>query len=395
MKKHGTVIAFSLIFTSFSILLHYLNPSTLRIIDEDFWQKILHVHQTAVAFKVRPWTTFITSMLHDYAGLPVKTSFFILQFSLLFISGLVFHRYLQMLSYTRKQAFLGTTIYFLSIPVLMAHFEPVHTWSDFWVYILIPLSFIFVIQKKYWWSLPCMILVTMARETSVIFYPLWMLLIYNQSDKQIGKSIALPFVAFLGFLGLRFLMFGITPGDPRLELTSNFETGLRTSDTLFSLSASLGFVWVAGIAGISIIKKNKHAFKNFLIRGAVITVVGYISSTLLLGRARETRLFYPPFIFLIPLTLSYLQTKTDILKQMFSKAHRLRTIISVLVVLVLSLFISWQLFDSFEYRRWADGNRFFWGLNLAMLLFLGIIELIEKLNAGASTSVGTSRTTPR
>ncbi|MFQ5454216.1 MAG: hypothetical protein ACE5D6_08530, partial [Candidatus Zixiibacteriota bacterium] len=264
---------------------------------------------------------------------------------------------------------------YMSLPIFLAHFQPIYTWSDFWIYTTVPLTITSIIKKNGWLSILGMFIALIARETSIIFIPLLFYLIYKTNNKRYLKAILLSAIPIILFLIFRLLFFENSVGNIKLKWDFNFAGGLRSSDSIFSLVVSLGFLWLTGLW--QAFKKSNEVprFYNWLRTGAFFTVVAFTSSTLIFAQARESRLFFPSFIFLIPLTLIYFDDKKSIIKDLYRKFHPVLTHISLVILLGLSIIFSIFLFPEYEFRSWKDGNRFYLGLHIAVCLIFLLVEI--------------------
>ncbi|MDF1545015.1 MAG: hypothetical protein P1R58_07930, partial [bacterium] len=175
------VLALALLVTAASICTHFTADATLMVQKEKYWQTAFTSHKTAAAFKVRPVTTKLMGILHDRLRLSYKSSFYLIQFSLMFLAGPIFFWFLSSLRYSYRQSVIGMLLFTTSYPFFMAFFEPVYTWSDFWVYTMIPLCFALTLRNKIWLAALAFGLAQLARETTLLFLPIWILLMKKES----------------------------------------------------------------------------------------------------------------------------------------------------------------------------------------------------------------------
>lgn len=362
--------------TLLSIILHATSPSSLGD-SEQIWQERLTYHLEHNALNVRVLTSGWLLFASDNLGLSVKTSFFTLQFLLLFLSGIAFWYYLKVLGFSTFLSRPGMIIYFLSYPIMLAHFEPIFTWSDFWLYLFIPLGFALSWKKNYIFATLFFILSFFARETTVVFYPLWLYLIWLNENKKLNIKLLYPIFALIVIALMRVSFFNASSGQVEWKLWFNFENSARSSDTIFSLIASLGAIWVLGLIAIKTTLKSNLILKRFFIYGALITVPVFFISTLLVAQARETRLFFPPYIFLIPLTLIYFDQNKYSFQKFFERFSLLTKIIGGIILLIVGIYLSKFLFPTFEYRDWHDGAWIFLGMNLTVI-FVWLIYLFYR-----------------
>ena len=360
--------------TALSIMAHIVGPSTLHY-PEDTRKVTVTYHLENEIFNKRPLTTSMVVFLVEAAGLSYQTSFFLLQFFLYFLTGPAFYYYLRQLKFTNGPALGGMALFLLCQPVLMAHFEPIHTWDDFWMYIFVPLSLGLALGGRIIPAALAMSAALLSRETTLLYLPfLFMAACKSASKRKAANGVLAIAVSIIAFLVLRIALYGTETAPPYDCLTFNFENALRTRDTIFSFLVSLGFLWVIGIKQLFSTVNNQNDYWNSVRIGAVITIIGFVASTLLYGHARESRLFVPPAIFLIPLTLWYDQENVIRLKELFISNKLLKLLASALLM-VLSYLAVKYFFSKFEYRTWPDANRAYMMMHVWIVLAFSFFEL--------------------
>jgi len=358
--------------TVLSLVTHITSPSSIRLSEQD-WQDRVAFHNSEPAFVARPFTNGIVAFAHDRLGLSVKTSFFGLQFLLMFISIPAFYHYLSRLGFDFGACIKGVFIYGLSLPVFLAHFDPVFTWSDFWVYAAVPLAFSFTLDGRSFLATLAMAVALLARETTLIFLPVWFLFIYRRDDRSLRKAILMSGAVVLVFAIYRYFNGAGNFAQPQYNLDFNFAYAMRTSDTIFSLLVSLGFLWVVGMWQASQKQENPFRYYNLIRFGAVFTVVGFVSSTLVMTFARESRIFFPPFVFLIPLALIWLDSRKESLRKLWDSVRPVPPALALVILIGISIGLSMLLFPHSEFRHWKAGNRTWLGLHIAaVIVFLAV-----------------------
>lgn len=364
------IVAFGL--ALLSLILHLTAPSTMRE-SENGWDERVTYHQTKPSFAVRPLTTSAVAVMHDAFGWSFRSSFFILQFSLLLLCGPALAYWLRQLGFTLGERLLGMGIFYLSLPVLLAHFEPIFTWDDLWVYLFVPLGFAFVVGGRILLSTGCLIAAMLARETSLIFLLPWLILLRARFEYKLWPQAALA-LAVVGIAGLvRSIWTGLGAGPEYWEweerarlLAFNFESLARSRDTVFSLLAGLGVLWPVGVYQLfQPSEYNAPRYYDALRIGAVIAILGFTLPTLLFMQARESRLFFPPFVFLIPLALVFLRQHADELRDLRNRLPRRIQSVWPVILWLGGIGITYAIFPEFEYRKWQDGNRAVFGLHVA------------------------------
>ena len=107
---------------------------------------------------------------------------------------------------------------------------------------------------------------------------------------------------------------GTNTTSPDFTLYFNFEDWIRIRDSVFSVVVSLGFLWVVGLRQIVSPIGRKAVNLSTVRFGAALTAIGFVLSSLLFGRVRESRLFMPIAILFIPLTLTYVESRRGVLQ---------------------------------------------------------------------------------
>ncbi len=363
--------------TGLTIIVHFTSPSTLNH-SEESWQMKLDLHSSADVFRVRPLTTGIVNFLNEKIDLSIRAAFFGLQFLLFFLMCPALYFYFSQLGYSHRLSIIGMIIFALSLPVFLAHFEPIFTWSDFWLYLMAPLSLGLAIRHKFILAALTMAIALVARETAIFFIPILCAIIYRQENGGPGKSILICLLTLALFLGGRILLVGFYFPHPEYGYQFNFDGALRTSDSIFSFIVSLGFIWVVGFYQLFQKPEINSQYANPIRFGAVLTTLGCIVSTYIYGHFRESRLFLPPAIFLIPLVLSYLKTRGSQIKDVFYRYNKWISHTILIILLAVSISISKLLFPEFEYRAWHDGNWIYMGIHISLAIIFLIVELSRR-----------------
>lgn len=360
--------------TALSMGLHWVGPSTMHL-SEEGRIKTVQFHQEYEIFSKRPLTTNIVVFLAETLGLKYQLSFYLLQFVLFFFTGPAFYYFLRKLSFRHAHAIAGMILFLSCMPVMMAHFEPVHTWDDFWLYLFVPLSLGLTLGGQLIPAAVAMTVALISRETTLLFLPYMFLAAYlNEPRSKLSRAVFVSALSLIFALVIRISLYGIETATPNDDLNFNFISSIRTSDTIFSLLVSLGFLWAIGIWEIFRSWDKTLLLKNAVKVGAVITVLGFLSATVLYGHARESRLFVPPAIFLIPLTLWYVESNLRRVKEFMTGKIVLNTFIGILLF-VFSVLLVMFLFPAFEYRTWPDANRLYLAVHVWVVIVFLIFEM--------------------
>lgn len=276
---------------------------------EEIWQTKLDTHLSYYPFAVRPFQSQLTQFLHGGLGLPIRESFFAIQFTLALCLGVFFYRFLRLLDFTRGWGLVGLAALMLSYPMLGAHFAPTHTWDDFWSYLFVTLTFIAVLRQRPITAGIFLTLGCFAREQIVVFWPLLLLWVW-WSRRELNRfrsllTLAMPIVLYGAY---RWLVYQGLDLNRFADLRYNFETVLRFKDTLVSAWIAFGVLWLLALIGLLRRRRPGERTKARLIFwGVIMTLPLTVLLAVTAGKARETRLFFPPFVFVIPLSLYVLR----------------------------------------------------------------------------------------
>ena len=241
-----------------SLILHLKAAWSPLLQEPEIWRRSLELHLNYYPYNIRFPQTQATLLVNRLFGLPLKESFYILQYILAFLLGPLFYNYLKTLGFGRNWSLVGLAALMLSFPILGAHFEPVHTWDDKWMYGFLILTFYALLKSNWLIASLFFTLGCFAREQMVLFYPIFFLEgIWNRQKlgmKKLLLGLLIPVVIY----GLLILLTYQTPDSKRWSLFFyNFENSARAADSVVSLWISFGFIWLLGMAGaVSIFSKR-------------------------------------------------------------------------------------------------------------------------------------------
>jgi len=327
------------------------------------WLKNLNLHLTWHPFAIRYFQSYATLLVNKISPLSLRDSFYTVQFILAFITGPFFYNYLRQLKFSRLWSSLGLIFLLSAYPILGAHFEPTHTWDDFWLYLFLVLTFSALINHN-WLKVGIFLTLSFyAREQILLFYPFIILFAWWSRKKDgILKPLLYIFVPLLIYIIFRIIIWeDIDPTRWKLFMF-NFADVKRTTDTIVSTIISFGFMWVTTLIALGLMFKEKlHAHQRFLFWGGLITIFMNTLFTLSLTFARETRIFFPPFIFVIPLTLISLKAIAQRISYRYSWTTLIAGLISIPVLIYFGIRLSNVLFPFYEYVANADFRRILLG----------------------------------
>lgn len=358
---------------AFSLYLHLNECSVYITATSERWQNVIDLHRTFYPFSIRYLTTYPIIWAEALFGIPYRTGFFVLQSVLFFALGLVFYRFLVTLGFSRFWSSLGVALCLLSFPVLLAHSEPVFTYDDFWMYLFLTLCFTAVIESRFrdaaiWFGLGCF-----AREAMLLYAPAFGLGLWQFRNGRSNRQVLLSFVAPLLVYGLFFAAVWQAPKAHRWELFAfNFANHLRGTDSLYSAFISFGWLWMVLL--LMLLWYGVRLFRGFPRETAFLLHAGFyaVAITVPVGLcwtlARETHVFFPPFVFVVPLAVYFLR-----------EADR-RIIARVPLEIVLVLIIACEgllwpglklgnyLLPKFDYRDCRELSRALGGIHLGLAM---------------------------
>ncbi len=354
---------------------------------EQIWKERLDYHLTLFPFSIRYLTSYATIFLERISSLSIRDSFILIHFTLFTALGPAFFFYLRQLKYSITQSNWGVFLLYLCYPVMAAQIQPMHTWDDMWVYLFLALSFGFLVKSKLLISALLFTLAVFAREQTLTFYPLlfygaWTLCGKTPAPRRFFYTL-LPLIIYLPF----YIYVYQEPDPDRFRcIIFNFENPLRTSDTIFSFLVSFGFIWVAsGMALFRLSRIEKSKPEIFIYNGALYAVPVTVLFTLFFTCARETRIFFPAFIFMIPLALLYLKSLAAYTAISFPGRRKFRLIIPAVPLIGLGILLGKVIFPEFEYRACPENARLWIGVHIGLALCLVMLSLMARPQKRADT----------
>jgi hypothetical protein len=378
-----TVVALTVI----SILLHRQWCGTPMASPESRWQEIFAYHQTFYPFSIRVFTTWIVTGLHQITGLPLRESFFTFQYCLMAIVALLFHRFLLSLSFVRRMANFGMILFLTAFPILFAYSEPVFTWDDGWTYLFLLLTVMAARNHRFvlaaiWFTLGCV-----AREQMLLYLPVFAygVFVWGKESSLTRKlaTIMLPVVLY-------FIYFAATyqsPDSQRYQLLQyNFETFPRATNSLYSIFIAFGAIWIAWLFALR--RKTAQnldaadlSVRRFLVFCSVSSVIPTVIVGLTLTYARETRIFFPPFLFIIPLALIWIESRWRDLTLQYRKWLIGATLLAMVMAVLLAKF--WN--PDLDYRNCPEFCLNWLGIHVGLtvgVLLLWVLSKKPAISAG-------------
>jgi len=349
---------------------------------ESYWIKALHLHLTWHPFAVRHFQNYPILLLHKVFNLSIKQSFFTIQFILYLLIGPFFYRYLRVLSFNNKSAYLGLVLLLISYPIVGAYFEPVFTWDDFWSYLFIILMLTSFIKKQWIISGVFFLLGLFAREQVVVFIPIMLLMMYKErKNYKINVALLSTIIPLIIYIIFRVIVWEKI--DPkRWELLLFNFSDKRITDTVVSLIIAFGFMWVTSIFGLfEVYLKRRKGNNYFLFWGGITTVFLTLIIGLSFAFARETRILFPPFVFVIPLSLLAIKSVWERISRKSRKLFFMKLLIITPFLLIFGIIMATKIFVSFDYGANSYFRTYLAGFHFGLIALFLILKLAGRVKS--------------
>jgi len=377
LAEYGPVFAITLLALALCLAAHFYLDSMFNVGD-DGWRFRLQLHQDYYPFSARTFTTYPAVWLGELLGGRFEMSFALVEFFLFIALGPLLYRYLRALGFDPAGARGGMVIFYLSYPMIAAFHEPVCSWDDFWQYGALILAFTFLVKKQPVRSVLAFAVGVAAREPTLLIYPVWAYaFLTNISLPRLQKLSlsALPLIVAAGF----WLAVDHEPAATTIHsITENFRDVAWTRNSLYSLFMGLGWLWLPlPFALYSRRVRNALPTRMQFIRyGSLWATLIVVAVVLWAAYARETRLFFPPFVFVIPLVMYFLKLHKDAYRRLFTWRCSIWAVLLAAASLAAGIYLSNWLFPDFDYRSSEPFARLYFGLHVAAALWI-LIPLVK------------------
>ncbi|PKK84054.1 MAG: hypothetical protein CVT49_05365 [candidate division Zixibacteria bacterium HGW-Zixibacteria-1] len=371
-KEYLPPLSITIVLLVISLILHLKSCGSPMTADSEVWRNKMDYHLNHPPMSIRFFTTYLILLLSNISGLPHRESFYIIQFGLAVFLGPVFYRFLKQLGFEITWSNVGVVLLMSSYSIMAAHFEPVHTWDDFWVYLFLILSFLYLIRGRNPAGIFFFILACLARESTTIFYPAVVLAVFQFSRKTAFRKKMLYLLTPLIICGIYYLILWQDSEPERVGfIYFNFANRLRASDSIFSFFISFGFAWVAVVlAWIRLAGSKRNSILDFLFCSSIIMLALNTIMTVFFTHARETRIFFPPFLFVYPLVLIIIRAVVEYVAKSMTRLQRTLIILFIPILIAAGIWAAYLLFPTFEYRQCANYCRQWAGINFAITALL-------------------------
>lgn len=361
-----------------SILLHTKWCGTPILSSEARWREIVDYHLTFYPFSIRYFTTYLVLGINALTGLPLRETFVTVQYLLMATVAFLLYRFLLMLKLSRGMAHFGMFLFLISFPIIFAHSEPVFTWDDGWTYLFLLLTVMALMNGRLWPAVIYFTLGCFAREQMLLYWPVFLFGIYSYCGEEPNRHRLLAAVIPLLLYGAFYAAMFEAPEQQRFELLQyNFETLPRAANSLFSIFISFGAIWVAWLFAlgrflrIEAVDAAKQQTR-FLAWASLLAMAPTLFIGMLFALARETRIFFPPFVFIIPLALLWMQARIGSAREQWRNL-RFRLTILTIVAVAGGILLLRSIKPDLDYRNCPDFCYLWSGIHMG--LTVGVILL--------------------
>lgn len=350
-----------------------------------FLKSQIDYHKEIAPFARRPLTTFLIESTSNLLAVKFGHAFILVNFSLLFLSGVLVFRLSKILKADHKQALVNMLFYFLSFSILFAFFPPVFTYDEPLQYCFVILALTAFVNQKWRWYIPLFALALITRETSMLLLPglaLFLPGIQNRPKKFLGKEhlqiivpVLLPVLFYTLFIGIFIWKYNLLEAT-QLEMASrfscfleNFENTKNTVESVTSFFLTLGpFLY---LTYITIKKKGETTFGKYFIRAFLVTVSINTPIVVLTAFARESRLFALPLLFIWPIFMQLFRPELDLLFCFRLYSYLFKKWQFLLSFIILNILNYWFCFEVYKDLGLGENTYFasyLFAMNLGVIL---------------------------
>jgi len=245
---------------------------------------------------------------------------------------IAFYFYLRVLDLSSTAAFIGGLLFLASPPVLLAYKYPVYTREDPLAYFLVLLGLIAVFKSKAMWVSVISAVAALTRETTLILPLAYVLASRDPWSKKF--LVCLP--PLLAVVGVRFLL-GFAAYDPFEGSIYNLQT---PGQTLAFLFCAFGVLWLPYLIRMQDKWREgnfaSYAWQVLVATGPIILIL-VLGTQIVLARAREIRISFLLFPWVIPLALDWFRANGERLRALVFQIGFWVTAITILAILSLTI----------------------------------------------------------
>lgn len=375
--KLREIVVWSFLLSLLLLVVHVLpiNNSMINLSTDDYnpeknWlssaylEHVVGLHESGdPTFAKRPLTTKLILAVSENSPFSVAESFVLVQWVLLVLCGIALGLLANHLLQNRSATRISIWAFYLSFSVVFLFFEPIYSYDEPLQYLLIFLAMLFFVQNKLLLFILSFALACVARESSLFLLPGLFFIqhqVFKIQWKQQWKTILSFFVVFGLYLVFRFYQaeaLGLNSSAEKqdfmarfIALKTNFGGFAPIQNTIMSMLVVMlpwfYLLWWNRKKQPEKFKQNRHFIIAFALAMLINTPI-----VLLLTNAREVRLFFLPFLFLLPIagTLMNKDFFSLFKKEMLLKTFRDRKNLFILLSFTALNFAFTMLTFRFEY----------------------------------------------
>ena len=375
--KLREIVGWSFLLSLLLLVVHVLpiNNSMVNLSTDDYnpeknWlssaylEYVVGLHESGdPTFAKRPLTTKLILAVSENSNFTVAESFVLTQWVLLVLCGIALGLLANHLLQNRSATRISILAFYLSFSVVFLFFEPIYSYDEPLQYLLIFLAMLFFMQNKLLLFILSFALACVARESSLFLLP-GLFFIKHPSFKIQLNTQWKTLLSMTIIIGLYFIFrvyqskaLGLNSNAEKqdflarfIALKTNFGGFAPIQNTIMSMLVVMlpwtYLLWWNYKNQSEVFMKYRSAFVAFGIAMLINTPI-----VLLLTNAREVRLFFLPFFFLLPIIGAFLNkdflhyfTKEALLQCIRNKKH-----LFILMAITLLTFVFTMLTFRFEY----------------------------------------------
>jgi hypothetical protein len=325
MKNFSNAIILSGILTLLNLLNHLipLNNSLINftsikinkkhsLISDENISSIIEYHKSNIVFARRPLTTFLIENLSSFLSFSESLSFIVINFFLLFLSGIALYYLANYLLQNKTYSLLSVTIYHLSFSNFFAFFDTIYCYDEPLQYLFLFLSILFILYERWIIFLITFSISIISRESSLLFVPTFLLLNFYKK-KEINDNryfdykiifFAIPVILYFCYLYI-YLFFSNNFIENRIDFSNrldhfkfNFQNQNFAIEGFFTFFLTTGlqlYVLVFYRLRYKFDKQESKFIKSFISLFILNSIIVIFST-----KIREARLLTLPLILLWP-----------------------------------------------------------------------------------------------
>jgi hypothetical protein len=325
------------------------------------------------------------------------TSFVLVNFGALFVSGVLVYILGKLHDSTEKQALLNSCLFFITFSILFAFFRPISSFDEPIHYIFLLTTLICLYYKKYGWGTVALSLAVIGRETTVFLYPGLALLVFGTlSPKRLWEEFLKPVVLKKNLSKVTLFIIPVIVYSIVIPLVLKYRNRLGAAgsylvkdrweqwlynvhDFRYGFEAIISAVAVVALALISVILYKKFfsltESQKRMANAGIVSIIINTPIVFATAYAQEARLFALPLVFLWPL-MGKLVSELGCLAIRNFKKH---SVLKVLILLISALI--WYVVAFRVYQPtfsggsgWLYQTYVFIELNLISFLLVGTYQ---------------------